>query len=103
VQGYLVLTGHLLQNQAVIISDKSFGSLKPDQQKVLLQAVRDAGDYQNQILATAEKQQLELVRGKGMKVVQPDVEAFRKATADVHKKYEGAWGKGFFERIRDTR
>jgi tripartite ATP-independent transporter DctP family solute receptor len=103
VQGYLVLTGHILQNQAVIISDKSFASLKPEHQKILVQATRDAGDFQNQILGAAEKEQLELVRGKGMKVVQPDVEAFRKATADVHKKYEGAWGKGFFERLRDTR
>jgi len=103
VQGYLMLTGHILQNQAVIISDKSFSSLKPEQRKALLQAVREAGDYQNQILAAAEKEQLELVRAKGMKVLQPDVAAFRKATADVYKKFEGAWGKGFYERIRDAR
>ena len=38
-----------------------------------------------------------------MKVVQPDVAAFRAATADVYKKYEGVWGKGFYERIRDAK
>src|SRR5262245_26817035 len=102
VQGYLVLTGHILQNQAVIVSDKTFQSLKPDQQKVLVQSARDAGDFQNGLLAKAEKEQLDQVRGKGMKVLQPDVAAFRTATADVYKKFENVWGKGFYERVRDA-
>jgi tripartite ATP-independent transporter DctP family solute receptor len=103
VQGYLMLTGHILQNQAVIVSDKTFQSLKPEHQRILVQAAREAGDHQNQLLAQTEKEQLDLVRGKGMKVVQPDVAAFRAATADVYKKFESVWGKGFFERIRDAK
>jgi TRAP-type C4-dicarboxylate transport system substrate-binding protein len=103
VQGYLMLTGHILQNQAVIVSDKTFQSLKPEHQKILVQAARDAGDHQNALLAKTEKEQLELVRGKGMKIVEPDVAAFRAATADVYKKYESAWGKGFYERLRDAK
>ena len=77
--------------------------MKPDQQKLLVQAAREAGDYQNQLLAQTEKEQLEQVKVKGMKVVQPDVAAFRAATADVYKKYEGVWGKGFYESIRDAK
>ncbi len=103
VQGYLVLTGHITQNQAVLISDKSYQALTPEQQKILVAAAREAGDYQNQVLVDDEKGQLELVKSKGMKVVTPDVAAFRAATADVYKKYESAWGKGFFERVRDAR
>jgi tripartite ATP-independent transporter DctP family solute receptor len=102
VQGYLVLTGHILQNQAVIVSDKTFQSLKPEQQRILVQATREAGDYQNQLLAKTEKEQLDLVRSKGMKVLTPDVPAFRAATADVYKKFEAVWGKGFYERVRDA-
>ncbi len=55
VQGYLVLTGHITQNQAVMISEKTYQSLKPDQQKVLVQAARDAGDHQNALLATTRR------------------------------------------------
>ena len=103
VQGYLILTGHITQNQAVLISDKTYQSLSAEQRKILVDAAREAGDYQNKVLADDEKGQLDLVKSKGMKVIEPDVKAFRAATADVYKKYESAWGKGFFERIRDTK
>ena len=38
-----------------------------------------------------------------MKVIEPDVDAFRTATAQVYKKFEKDWGSGFFERIRDAK
>jgi tripartite ATP-independent transporter DctP family solute receptor len=103
VQGVLSLTGHITQNQVVLISEKTFQSLSPEHQKVLVAAAREAGDYQNKVLADDEKGQLDLVRGKGMKVVEPDIAAFRAATADVYKKFEQQWGKGFFERVRDAK
>jgi len=102
VQGHLMLTGHITQNQAVVIGDRVFQGLKPEHQKILADAVREAGDYQNGVLASDEKAQMELVRGKGIKVVEPDIAAFRTATAEVYKKFEKDWGQGFFERIRDT-
>jgi tripartite ATP-independent transporter DctP family solute receptor len=103
VQGYLILTGHITQNQAVLISERSYQSLTPEQRAIVTAAAREAGDYQNQVLVNDEKGQLELVKAKGMKVIEPDIAAFRAATADVYKKFEGAWGAGFFQRIRDTR
>jgi tripartite ATP-independent transporter DctP family solute receptor len=103
VQGYLVLTGHITQNQVVLISEKTYQSLSPDQQRLLTDAAREAGDFQNQLLGSDEKGQLELVKSKGMKVVEPDVAAFRAATADVYKKFEKTWGPGFYERVRDAK
>lgn len=103
VQNYLMLTGHITQNQVVLISEKTFQGLSPAHQQLLVAAAREAGDYQNQVLVDDEKGQLELVRSKGMKVVEPDKAAFRAATADVYKKFEKAWGPGFYERIRDAK
>jgi tripartite ATP-independent transporter DctP family solute receptor len=103
VQEYLILTGHMMQNQAILVSGKSFQSLSPEHRRILTEAAREAGDYQNKVLADDEAAQLELVKSKGMKVIEPDVAAFRAATADVHKKYEKAWGTGFFERLRDAK
>ena len=103
VQGYLVLTGHITQNQVVLISERTYQSLTPEQRTTLAAAAHEAGDYQNDLLANDEKGQLDLVKAKGMKVVTPDVAAFRAATADVYKKYDEVWGKGFFERIRDAK
>ena len=55
------------------------------------------------MLVNDEKGQLDLVKSKGMKVIEPDVASFRAATADVYKKFEKAWGVGFFERVRDAK
>ncbi len=103
VQGYLILTGHILQNQAILVSEQSYQSLTPAQRTILADAAREAGDYQNKVLADDEKAQLELVKSKGMKVVDPDVAAFRAATEDVYKKFEKTWGSGFYQRLRDAR
>ena len=103
VQGYLVLTGHITQNQVVLVSEKTFQSLTPADRQLLTAAAREAGDFQNQVLVSDEKGQLELVRSKGMKVIEPDVASFRAATADVYKKFEKTWGAGFYERIRDAK
>jgi TRAP-type transport system periplasmic protein len=102
VQGYLMLTGHITQNQTVVVNDQVFSALSPDLQEVLLSSTRDAGDFQNQLLEQKEAEQLELIKSKGMHIVEPDVEAFRQATADVHEQFEDAWGAGFFERIRQA-
>jgi tripartite ATP-independent transporter DctP family solute receptor len=102
VQDYLMLTGHITQNQTVIVNDQVFQSLSPELQEVLVSATRDAGDYQNEQLEQKEAEQLELIKANGMKIVEPDVEAFRDATANVHEKFDAAWGEGFFERIKNA-
>jgi tripartite ATP-independent transporter DctP family solute receptor len=102
VQDYLMLTGHITQNQTVIVNDQVFQALSPELQEVLVSATRDAGDYQNDLLEQKEAEQLELIKGNGMQVVEPDVEAFREATANVHEKFDAVWGEGFFERVKNA-
>jgi tripartite ATP-independent transporter DctP family solute receptor len=102
VQDYMMLTGHITQNQTVVVNDQVFSALSPELQEALVSATRDAGDFQNELLEQKEAEQLELIKGKGMQIVEPDVEAFRQATADVHRQFEDAWGEGFFERIRQA-
>jgi tripartite ATP-independent transporter DctP family solute receptor len=102
VQDYMMLTGHITQNQTIVINDEVFQSLSPELQEILMTATHDAGDYQNELLEQKEAEQLELIKANGMQVVQPDVEAFREATANVHEQFDAAWGEGFFEKIKNA-
>ncbi len=102
VQDYLMLTGHITQNQTVVINDQVFQSLSPELQEILVTATRDAGDYQNGVLEQQEAEQLEQIKASGMTIVEPDVEAFRVATADIHEQFDPVWGEGFFERIKNA-
>ena len=39
----------------------------------------------------------------GMKIVYPDVEAFRKNAGSAYKDFESEWGKGMYEKIQGIR
>ena len=87
----------------MLIGEDAFQALTPDQQKVLQQAAVEAGDYQNKLLEQDEAASLEKLKAGGMEVVEPDVAAFRAATANVHKAFDAKWGEGFFDRLQAVR
>jgi TRAP-type transport system periplasmic protein len=103
VQKYVMLTGHILQNNAVAIGEKFYQGLSPAFQRVLQEAAIDAGNFQNDLVLKQEKVDLDRLKEKGMTVVQPDVNTFREATKDVHKKYAEKWEPRFYERIQEVR
>jgi tripartite ATP-independent transporter DctP family solute receptor len=102
VQDYLMLTGHITQNQVVIINEPFFQSLAPEHQRVLREAIIEAGDYQNALIEQGAAEDLEKLTAAGMTVVEPDIEAFRAATANIYKLFEDQWGAGLFERMGDA-
>jgi tripartite ATP-independent transporter DctP family solute receptor len=97
------LTSHILQNQVVVINERLFESLSPEYQKILLDAAREAGDYQTDLTINGDQVALDALAGHGLKVTQPDIAAFRAATADVHSKYDKNWKPGLYQRILDTK
>jgi TRAP-type transport system periplasmic protein len=101
VQKYLMLTGHITQNQVVVISEKTFQKLTRKQQQVLEQATLAAGDFQNGLIATADAEGLAKLKALGMQVIEPDVAAFRTAAAGVCRDaaWQKKWGKGFYDRL----
>ncbi len=103
VQKYVMLTGHIMQNQAVVINDKFFQSLSPEFRKVLLEAAIEAANFQNDLVLKQEKTDLDRLKEKGMTIVQPDVKAFREATKDVYKKFAEKWEPRFYERIQEVK
>ncbi|MBI4842272.1 MAG: sialic acid TRAP transporter substrate-binding protein SiaP [candidate division NC10 bacterium] len=103
VQKYLILTGHIMVPQFHAISDKLWKSLPPGDQKILQEAV-DAGiAFSNDLLIKQEQSLVDEFKKKGMTVITPDVEAFRKASMTAIPKLEEKWGKGLYERIAAIR
>ncbi len=103
VQKYVMLTGHIMQNQAIVINDKFYQSLSPAFQKILLEAAIEAANFQNDLVLKQEKVDLDRLKEKGMTIVQPDVKAFREATKDVYKKFAEKWAPRFYERIQEVK
>jgi len=100
VQKYLILTGHVVTNGPIVMSKKSFESLPKDLQDVVLEAGRQTMERTLQEIETKESEWLRELQAKGMTVITPDVEAFRKRALEyLPPKMEDVWGKGVYEKI----
>lgn len=100
VQKYLIVTGHVVTNSAFVMNKKSYDSLPKDLQTVIMEAgiammKRTAAEIEKK-----EDDWLKELQSKGMVVIKPDVEAFRKrALQYLPPKMEDVWGKGVYEKI----
>lgn len=103
VQKYLILTGHIMVPQLHVISDKLWKGLSPGDQKILQEAVDEGIAFSNDMLIKQEQSQVEEFKKKGMQVITPDVEAFKKASLTILPKMEGVWGKGLYEKLQAIR
>ncbi len=101
VQKYLVLTAHIITPRLVVINEAFFKGLPAGDQKILRDAIAEGIAWQDQEIQKAEASLVDTFKKSGMTVIEPDKEAFRKATlAAVPPKFEAKWGKGTWERIQ---
>ncbi|MBZ0149853.1 MAG: TRAP transporter substrate-binding protein [Pseudorhodoplanes sp.] len=104
VQKFLIRTGHITQNQLIVINEDVFQALKPEHRKIITDAAVEAGNYQNGLIDKIEAADLESLKKGGMTVIDPDVTAFRAAARSVCRDaaLEKKWGAGFFDRLEKT-
>jgi TRAP-type C4-dicarboxylate transport system substrate-binding protein len=102
VQKYLILTGHIMVPQIHAISEKLWQSLSPEDQQILQDAINEGIKFSNDMVISQEKSLLDEFKQKGMEIITPDVEAFRKASMTAIPKLEEKWGKGLYEQINSV-
>lgn len=72
----LTLTGHIVANIVIAMSDDAYSRLTPEQVELLKQAAAEAGAYQDQIIVDAETALLTEFQNDGVAVVDPDRKLF---------------------------
>lgn len=100
VQKYLMLTGHITQNNLIIINEGFWKGLEPALQTVLRAAVWESGDHETAMAVTLNKEALTNLKAKGMEIHEVDLDAFKKATAVVPGKFADKWSPGLADKIR---
>lgn len=97
----IVLTGHLVDAIFLSYGTKAFNALKPEQQKKVKLAAEAAARYNNANRIKDEAELVDFFKAQGLKVITPDVAAFRKTVQEKYQKSEmaKAWPKGLLERI----
>lgn len=98
VAKYIALTHHCIGTQFVLINERFFNSLSTNHQKAIMQAINEAGDYQNELVQNT----LDKVKGSlseaGVKFSEINFEEWNKLVKDLPSMMEekGVWGKGLY-------
>ena len=97
----IVMTSHLVDAIFLSYSTKAFNALKPEQQQKIKIAAEAAARYNNANRIKDEAELVDFFKAQGLKIVTPDVAAFRKTVQEKYLKSDmaKAWPKGLLERI----
>ena len=101
VTNQIVLTGHFMANNQFTISLSKWNSMNEAQQAKVQEC---ATNFQNAIDKVTLDQEAELVdffKGQGLKVYEPNKEAFRNHVLEVYKnsKFSADWPEGLMDQI----
>jgi len=97
----VILTSHLVDLNYITISKKVWDKMTPDQQ-AKVQAGADAAAAQQRTQQLKKEAELvDFLKEKGIKVYEPNLDAFRKRAQDMYLKSDIAksWPKGLLEKI----
>ena len=101
VQKYVVLTYHVRPYRFLLMNDAAFNKMSNDQKKIFLDTWKEIAKEIEQEYISSDQKYLDLLKSKGMTVVQADIPAYREATKDVWKQFmPKAWGEGVYEKVQ---
>lgn len=84
---YYVLDEHLIIPQILYISKGTWNSLSPEDQKLLKECGAEAAEQQHKLWVEFEARAIKELESKGVTIIRPDKEAFRKAMEPLYDKY----------------
>ncbi len=104
VQKYIILTGHIMTPRLVVVNDAFWQKIPATDRKIVEDVLKTHMAWADAEIQKQEVSLLDEFKAAGVTIVQPDVEAFRKATlAVVPAKFEAKWGKGTFDSIANMK
>ncbi len=97
----IVLTSHLVDGVFLSLSGKTWGKLSDEQKELVSNAARAAAQFNNQNRIRDEANLVAFFKDNGLKVYQPDVDAFRARVQKMYleSEFSKTWADGMLERI----
>ncbi|MEI8699092.1 MAG: C4-dicarboxylate ABC transporter [Mesorhizobium sp.] len=101
VMSQIVLTSHLVGFDLLSISKKLWDEMGAEKQAKIQAAADKAIDFSTEKHLTREKELVETFKGKGLKIYEPDVAAFRKHVQEQYLASDLAkeWPAGMIDKI----
>jgi tripartite ATP-independent transporter DctP family solute receptor len=91
-QKYLAMTGHTYNSMVHVMSKKTWDKLTPEQQQIVKEESKKAGDFMRKALRDAEADQIVKLQELGMEVTRPDVAAFKAQMGPAYERMKASVG-----------
>lgn len=101
VQKNLAMTRHMYLDAPLLASKVFWNKLSADQQKAVREAAMEATQYQRQVAIEKEAELLEQIKGFGVTITNPDLEALTAAVQPLHEAWAEKFGKDYYQQIAD--
>jgi tripartite ATP-independent transporter DctP family solute receptor len=92
-QKYLAITRHVYNSMVHVISKTTWNKLTPDQQAIVREESKKAGDFMRETLQKEDETLLQKLKDSGMVVTTPDVAGFRALMKPAWDRIAGYSGK----------
>jgi tripartite ATP-independent transporter DctP family solute receptor len=101
VTKYIIMTNHQIGQLWPIIHEPLWQGMPPEYKQWIKMSLAVARHYMNYLVLEGEATLLEKFEKQyGLKVIYPDVEAFRKNARPAYKEFEAKWGAGLYDKIQ---
>ncbi|MEJ2638557.1 MAG: TRAP transporter substrate-binding protein [Desulfosarcinaceae bacterium] len=91
-QKYLAMTGHTYNSMVHVMSKKTWDKLTPEQQTIVKEESKKAGDFMRKTLRDAEAEQIKKLEELGMQVTRPDVALFKDKMGPAYERMKASVG-----------
>ncbi|MGE6742932.1 TRAP transporter substrate-binding protein DctP [Allorhizobium pseudoryzae] len=101
VMSQIALTSHLIGYDLLVISNKTWNAMTPEQQKSFQAAADKAMKFSEDKHLAQEKALIEEFRAAGLEIYEPDLDAFRKFAQEKYLNSDLAksWPQGILEKV----
>ena len=92
-QKYLAMTGHTYNSMVHVMSKKTWSKLTPEQQQIVREESKKAGDFMRATLREAETDQIKKLEELGMEVTYPNVALFKAKMSPAYERMKASVGE----------
>ncbi|AEE17578.1 sialic acid TRAP transporter substrate-binding protein SiaP [Treponema brennaborense] len=103
VQKYCALTGHILNDNNIVMSEIIYKKLSDHQKEAVTEAAKRAAAYQTELFTADESRLIEVFKANGMTVTAPDKAPFRAACQPMYDEYTAKYGSAAVNAINASR
>lgn len=100
VQKYLSVTNHIYSGMCFTIAESTWNHLSDSQKQIVSAAAKNSSAYNRKLNKKMAEDFIDKLSSEGgMTITNPDLEPFKKATADVYENTKKVYGEALLEKL----